>query len=55
MIKDNVIEKVKSHPQLHPNAPLFELINCKNIVITGNKYKGTYLLLLKLMRRVVRV
>lgn len=42
IIKDNVIKKVNSHRQLYPDAPLFELINCKNIEVTGNKYQGDY-------------
>ncbi|MCG8579567.1 MAG: right-handed parallel beta-helix repeat-containing protein [Bacteroidales bacterium] len=41
-IKDNTIEKLHTYPQLYPEAPLFELINCQNVEVSGNKYKGEF-------------
>lgn len=40
-IKDNIIRETKSHPKIHPEAPVFEFSNCKNIELTGNSYDGT--------------
>jgi len=42
LIKGNTIQKVDSHQQLYPDAPLFEFINCQNVEVSGNNYKGDY-------------
>lgn len=40
VVKGNTITKTNSAKSLYPNAPLFELKNCKNITIVDNVYNG---------------
>ncbi len=42
VIKGNKITKTNEAPQLHPDAPVFEFINCEDIVLEGNSYSGDY-------------
>lgn len=42
VIKGNKIIKNDKAPQLHPDAPVFEFINCKDILLEGNSYSGDY-------------
>jgi len=42
VIKNNTITQTKTVPQLRPNAPLFELSDCRNVEITGNRYIGKH-------------
>lgn len=40
IIKGNTIIHTPTSEALYPDAPMFELINCTNVEITKNKYKG---------------
>ncbi|MGA9638622.1 alpha-1,3-galactosidase-related protein, partial [Flavobacterium sp.] len=40
-IKNNTIKQTTILKQLYPKAYLFDLENCKNVSIIGNKYEGT--------------
>lgn len=42
IIKGNKITKTNSAKALYPDAPLFELINCKNVQIENNTYTGDF-------------
>lgn len=42
VIKGNKITKTENDEALYPDAPLFDLTNCKNTVIEGNTYVGKY-------------
>ncbi|MGQ1909433.1 alpha-1,3-galactosidase-related protein [Marinifilum sp. RC60d5] len=42
LVKGNKIFKTNSQKSLHPNAPLFELMNCKDVKITKNDYFGNH-------------
>ena len=39
-IKNNTIIKTHEAPELYPDTPLFELVNCQNTLIQGNTYEG---------------
>lgn len=39
-ISGNTIVKTKEHPELYPNTPLFDLVNCNKVTITKNSYTG---------------
>ncbi|MGA9637409.1 alpha-1,3-galactosidase-related protein, partial [Flavobacterium sp.] len=39
-ISGNTITKTKESPELYPDAPLFDLINCQNVEISKNNYTG---------------
>ncbi|TXF87965.1 right-handed parallel beta-helix repeat-containing protein [Neolewinella aurantiaca] len=41
-ISGNKITKTKAAAQLYPDAPLFELMNCRNVSIENNRYNGDY-------------
>lgn len=40
IVRNNTIRQVGSQPQLYPNAPAFDLINCRNVEVSGNEYMG---------------
>lgn len=42
VIKGNKITKTNSGAPLFPDAPLFDLINCKDVQITNNSYQGEF-------------
>ena len=39
-ISGNTIVKTKEFPELYPNAPLFDFVNCNNVKVVKNSYKG---------------
>ncbi|NJB85411.1 hypothetical protein GGR26_001156 [Lewinella marina] len=41
-ITGNRITKTHTAVQLHPDAPVFELSNCRNVTIDDNRYTGDY-------------
>ncbi len=41
LVEDNKIERTTEYIAPFPDAPMFELINSKDVTITGNSYKGT--------------
>ena len=43
IIKDNKILITNDAPQLYPEAPVIELINCRQVTIEGNSYEGNYM------------
>lgn len=42
LISGNKITKTNKAKSLYPNAPLFELMNCKDVTITKNEYFGDH-------------
>ncbi|WP_066633167.1 alpha-1,3-galactosidase-related protein [Labilibacter marinus] len=42
LFKGNKITQNNARPALYPDAPLFDLINCKNVQILNNTYQGEY-------------
>ncbi|WP_083634287.1 alpha-1,3-galactosidase-related protein [Saccharicrinis aurantiacus] len=42
IIRSNTIKKNGTQEQLYPDAPLFQLDNCKDVQIIKNKYEGDY-------------
>ncbi len=42
LISGNKITKTNEVKSLYPNAPLFELMNCKDVKITKNEYSGNH-------------
>lgn len=42
VISGNKITKTNQTPQLYPDAPLFEFNNCRNLILEGNHYMGTF-------------
>ena len=41
IFKNNSIKPSNTYPQIFPDSPAVRVENCKNILITGNKYEGT--------------
>lgn len=42
LIKNNTIVKTNDQPQLYPDAPLFEFVNSRHVVLENNHYSGEY-------------
>ncbi|VGO18100.1 right-handed parallel beta-helix repeat-containing protein [Pontiella sulfatireligans] len=42
VIKGNTIRQTKDYEPLHPNAPVFEFTNCRNVELVGNTIEGSY-------------
>ena len=40
-IKDNKIVQSNSHEEMYPELSQFDLQNCRDVLISGNEYKGT--------------
>jgi polygalacturonase len=41
-IRNNIIKKNINKPILHPNRPLFEFVNSRNVVLKNNQYVGDH-------------
>ena len=41
-IRNNIIKKSINKPVLHPNRPLFEFVNSRNVVLENNQYIGEH-------------